>query len=330
MKKLYQAGCALAILAITALASIDASAQVTLKVATGGPSGTYSPMYKELYGACKDDVSMVEQNTSGSNENVDLLVGNKVNAAFVQTDVLHLRARTENLANVKTLVALHPEEVHFIALSGLGMKSGGFLGYGSTKTEFTAVTQLAGLKLGAVGGSVTTAKLIKLLSDIPYEIVEYGKNEEMLGALKTGTIHVAVMVGGQPMSAVEALGAEFKLLDVPEATAAKLKDVYKPARLNYRKMGAAGIRTISTDALFVTREYKTPKMIESLSKFRACALSKVDELKETTGTHPKWQAVDASNHGQWPWYGLPESAAPAPAATPAAVPAKPAPAGTKR
>lgn len=87
--------------------------------------------------------------------------------------------------------------------------------------------------------------------------------------------------------------------------AERLKGVYRPARLNYAKMGAAGVPTVATDALFVTREYKTAKMVDSLSRFRGCALSKIDELKETTGTHPAWQRVDPANRGKWAYYDLP-------------------------
>jgi len=44
-----------------------------------------------------------------------------------------------------------------------------------------------------------------------------------------------------------------------------------------------------------------------LGALRGCILDHVDELKETTGTHPKWQAVDPANHGKWAWYVLPET-----------------------
>jgi hypothetical protein len=70
-------------------------------------------------------------------------------------------------------------------------------------------------------------------------------------------------------------------------------------------VNAAGVTTVATDALFVTREYKTPAMVNSLAKFRACALAKVLELQETTGSHPAWQGVDPANRGKWAWLELP-------------------------
>src|SRR5262245_4748292 len=81
-----------------------------LKVATGGEGGTYSVMFKQAAQLCGSTIALVEENTNGSMDNISLLVGNQVNAALVQTDVLHYRSRIEDLGNVKTLMTLHPEE----------------------------------------------------------------------------------------------------------------------------------------------------------------------------------------------------------------------------
>jgi hypothetical protein len=58
-------------------------------------------------------------------------------------------------------------------------------------------------------------------------------------------------------------------------------------------------------ALLITREYKTPKFVAALRKFRQCFFDNLDELKETPGTHKAWQKVDPANHGRWPWYTFP-------------------------
>jgi len=84
-------------------------------------------MFKELSNACGTEVPLVEVNSTGSMENVNNLVGNQVNAAFVQSDVLYLRARTEELGNVKTLLALHSEQVHIVTRAASGLKTGGVM-----------------------------------------------------------------------------------------------------------------------------------------------------------------------------------------------------------
>lgn len=294
-------------LALFCVAAIAAHAQ-QLKVATGGTKGTYAAMFKELNSVCATDVPMIETNTTGSMQNIDLLTGNQVNAVFTQTDVLYFRARTEDLGNVKTLLTLHPEEVHLVALVNTGIEKdgAGIMGkFQKQPVAFNTVNDLAGYKVGAAGGSYITAQVIRLQSEIPFEAVQYEDNDKLLAALNAKQIQAALLVGGSPLGNVAALGPTHKLLSFPEAVQGKLKGVYRPARLNYNKMNAAGVQTVATDALFVTREYKTPKMVGALAAFRECALPKIEELKETTGSHPKWQSVDTGNKGKWAWYDLP-------------------------
>jgi len=286
------------------LAALCAQAQ-TLKVATGSAKGTYAAMFKELTQVCGNEVAMVEVPSTGSMDNINQLVGNQVNAAFVQSDVLYLRARTEELGNVKTLLALHNEALHFVAKTASGIKEGGTLGIGAKEVVFTDLSSLAGRRVGASGGSAVTAQVVRLQSEIAFTVLAFDTNDLALKALNDGGVDAVLMVGGQPLGGVSALGAQYKLLGIPPNVAERLKGVYRPARLNYPKMNAAGVSTVATDALFVTREYKTAKMVDSLAKFRACALNKIEDLKETTGTHPAWQAVDPANRGKWAWYELP-------------------------
>lgn len=296
--------------ALAACMAVAAQAQ-QLKVATGGAGNTYSTMFKQAQQACGNDMVLVEQNTPGSMENVNLLVGNQVNGAFVQTDVLHFRGRTEDLGNVKTLVALHPEEVHVLAPAVSRIKEGGFAGVGAKPIVLTTVKDLAQRRVGAVGGSAITAQVIRLQAEIPFEVREYADNKALMGALTAGDIDAALMVGGAPLGAVATLAGDgWKLLPFPEDVVGKLKNVYRPARLNYAPIRQMGINTVATDALFVTREYRTQKFVEALAKFRGCVLENLDELKETTGMHPKWQAVESGNKGKWAYYELPAAAVP--------------------
>lgn len=291
------------VLATIALASLASAQQ--LQVATGGAQGTYSTMYKQLAAACGNTATMAEKNTSGSGENVDLLVGNQVNAAFVQSDVLYLRARNEDLTGVKTLVALHPEAVHIVVKAGASLKSGGVLGVGGTSTPITGIEQLAGKSIGAYGGSLTTAQVIRLQSEVPYNVVPFDNEAGLKEALAKGTVDAGLFVGGVPLGTVASLGAGYQVIGMSAATIKRLEGVYKPARVNYRQLNSTGVPTVAIDALFVTREYKTERMVAGLSALRACALAKLDDLKETTGTHPAWQTVEAGNKGKWAYYDLP-------------------------
>jgi len=296
------------ILAIALCAATLSFAQ-QLQVSTGSAKGsTYTDMFTTMGKYCGSQIALVPLPSTGSVENLDRLVGNQVNAAFVQSDMLYMRAMTEDLGSIKTLLALHPETVHFVAPQRSGIKSGGVLGVGGSEVVLTDISQLAGLRVGAAGGSVVTAKVIQLQSEVSYSLVSYDTNALALEALAKGEVNAVVLVGGAPLGSVAALPAGYKLLAVPPALVEKLKNVYRPIRANYRNLGAAGVPTVSTDALLVARSYKTPKMVDALAQFRQCVLASLDEIKETTGTHAAWQNVRAENKGLWPYYDLPTPA----------------------
>lgn len=295
-------------LAVASVATLS-MAQSQLKVSTGSPTGTYSRMFKEFQGMCKDQIMQIEVNSTGSVQNMDRILGNEVNAAIVQTDVLFYRARNEDLSNVKTLFALHPEEVHVVAPTVSPIKSGGIGGLGGKPIQLNTVADLAGRTVVAWGGSVVTAQVIRLQSEIAFNVIEVEGFKQAKEHLDKGTAAAIIMVGGQPMADLQTLGRDHKLLSFPEAVVGKLKSVYVPAKLNYSNMGqgGSGIPSVATEALFVTRAYKTPKMQASLAALRGCFRNSVGELSETLGTHKKWQAVNVSSTGKWAFYELPES-----------------------
>lgn len=287
-----------------------ASAQ-QLKVSTGGPKGTYAQMFRELAAKCSESgaVQLVEVESSGSVENIDRLVGNKVNAAIVQTDVIYLRSKSDDLGGVKTLFTLYPEEIHVIARSA-PIKEGGIAGIGSHEVRLETVADLAGRTVAAAGGSVVTARVIQLLGEVSFQIVEMGSTDDALKALADGKVDAALAVGGAPLGSLERLGQGFKLLAINDRLAAKLGSVYVPAKLSYGKMWqSTGIPTMATEAIFVTRDYKTKSFVDALARLRGCLAGHLDELKEETGMHPKWGSVNLANKGKWLWYDLPSATA---------------------
>ncbi len=67
------------------------------------------------------------------------------------------------------------------------------------------------------------------------------------------------------------------------------------------------VDTVAADCVMVGRVYKTPKFINALIALRMAVDTKLTEIQETTGSHPKWQEVQPStqNHGTLPWMDLP-------------------------
>lgn len=284
------------ILCSTLLVASLAFAQTPLTIATGGEKGTYTAMYKELYQYCGDSLGTVEKPTSGSVQNLELLATNQVSGAIIQTDVLFSAKTTRDLSKIKTLLALHPEEVHVISKRGYGTSFRGYRG-----TEYKSITDLDGKKVGVWGGAAVTAQLIRLQGEINFRIDSYAGESEAFRALDKEEIDALIMVGGAPMKTVSSLKPDYTLLFFDPRTREKLKNVYVPATLNYTNL-ASGVPTVATHALLVVREYKTSEKISALQKFRSCATSKIPVIQDATGTHAKWQDVDPNERGKWDWY----------------------------
>jgi TRAP-type uncharacterized transport system substrate-binding protein len=310
--------------------ALPALAQV--KAATGSKTGSYSKMLNQALQRCGSTVAIAEVNTNGAVENLDLLLGNAVNVAFLQTDVLFYTAKVTNmdLSEVKTLAVFHPEEVHFVTPAQsktaqiVDVQEKGRL-YGtnvvkrSQAIEFNSVTDLANYTVGVPQGSgaSVTAKLIRLQSEIPFKVRDdFKSNDEVLAALGRGEIQAGLFIGGAPLGTVADLPAgQWKLLTLSEEVVKRLSGAYKPALVTYRNLNALGQKTVATNAVLATRTYKTPKMYEQLVALRQCILDNLDDLRETTGTHPKWQAVpqgqmtNVQARGTWPWYEPPRATA---------------------
>jgi uncharacterized protein len=294
---------------VFAASTTGAWAQDSFTVATGDSKAgsTYSQMFRELAKRCSSAMPMAEHETKrGSSENVDLLVGNQVNAAIVQSDLLFFTKMTDpaKVNNVKTLVGLHPEELHFIARGDV-KKEGGVLGFGGKEVVFRSVQDLAGRTVGAVGGSVLSGRVFAAQSGLKFNVQPYEDTEALKAALLTGKIDTALFVAGAPSKAVASLDGRFRVLAVPPAIAKSVAGVYSPTKISYQNLAAAGVDTVSTQALMVTRVYRSKQMVDQLGKFRSCFENELGNIQDSKGTHPKWQDVDAAKLGKWDVYALP-------------------------
>lgn len=321
MQRLFETVVILAILAVC-LAMVPKHAfgqDVTLKVATGSTAGTYHQMFTELNSRCSDTISLSETISKGSLDNLGFIIGNKVNAAVIQEDILFLKKRSETvLGNYRTLFVLHPEEVHFIALTAgkqitTTTKKWGIMNdtQVSQQPPLTSINELAGRTVASFGGSIVTAQIIQLQTQIPYTVQEVGNDAEAVNALLTGTVDAIVAVGGAQLPWVDKLDKRFKILEVPESAQSRMKDVYQKASLSYPNMGVSGIPTVATSAVFITRQYKTPEYVKALGALRSCLYKNLDFLKEKDGMHPKWQLVKGTDEegykGTFTWFDLPGS-----------------------
>jgi len=285
------------------LAASRARAQTTQKpmlVSSGSANGTYYRLMKEFDQAAPGLIMNAQ--SDGSLTNIDRVMDNQAELGVSQLDALVVRAFKEtNLKErIRILAILHTEEVHFIAKSA----QGGLLGTPLFKpSPLTSVDDLRGQKLGFWGGAVITEQVISAMTLIGWSPAEYPDQNAALEALKGDNIQAILAVGGQPLDWVSELSRDYKLLGVSDAMVTRLGPVYEKTTLTYRNLGQEGVQALSVRAMLVTRNYASKSKHDQLQMIHDKLADVVGDIRETRGTHPKWEEVDPTAvTDKWPMY----------------------------
>lgn len=279
-----------------------------IKVSTGDAKGTYSNMFKSIQSACGDKIPLQEVNSGGSDDNINNMIEKRADAGLVQTDTLQLVSHDDPRASesrIRVLVPMHPEEVHVVALKTLSTTEGGWniagKNFGGSKKELNSLADLNGVKIGAWGGSYTTARAIAFFGGVQYQVERYENASAALAALNKGEIGAIMAVGGQPLAFVSGLGQNYKLLKIDGGLAQKVK-AYTPTLVNYKNMSASGVETVAARAVLVVKNYDDPEHKAEFAALKQCIEQNLSKFKSGTGHHPKWDDVDLSQPVSWANY----------------------------
>lgn len=279
---------------VLALAGSAPAAELEKNIMTGGPTGTYIKIGRDIAAlgkACGQSLTVVE--SAGSLENF-IGVRNRRNTQFgiVQNDVLeYLKTFEANDAEIQQAVRgvrimfpLYNEEVHVLA-----------------RTEIKSMADLAGRKV-AIGvkdsGTYLTASLmLDILRIKDVQKVELNP-DKALPQLRAGDIDAFFYVAGAPASLfakAEIDPAKFHLLPITDA----------PLLATYTKATIPGgtysfqsepVDLVAVKAVLMTYDYDPAKnayhreSCNTVSDFSSLILSGLGTLKETG--HPKWKTVD--------------------------------------
>ncbi|MDO5769130.1 MAG: TAXI family TRAP transporter solute-binding subunit [Psychrobacter sp.] len=190
-------------------------------LATGGASGPYNIIgtslteaYNQTYG-----VNSKTQTTGASVENMNLLNQQKVEMAFVMSDVLSDAVKGENnfsapIANVSQIAALYPNYVQIVTSKKSGIKT-----FEDLKGKRIAVgAQNSGVEVNA-------RNLLKgfgmSYDDVKVDYLGYA---EAADALKSGKLDAAFLTSGLPNSSLMELeqGFDLQLVSIDPAKVAEL------------------------------------------------------------------------------------------------------------
>lgn len=295
----------LLLLAFTAFTAHAAEDSASIVVADDSSSGTYKKMLGEIIGACDSDefkITEAKNVHGGAPANLDALVNNQAQAAFLHSDVYFANSQSDpTYKRYQTLVALYPEPIHVLALKQSITKAGML---SMSKVEFNTLADAKGYSVGAAGGGVYTARILKGQSDVNFTVVPFDSGKEVIAALDAGTIVAAIFVGASPLPNIAELDkTKYKLIPVGEAIASKVKGVYRPVTINYAGLTSGPIQTVAPMATILTRKYSTPKKVAAQRHFRDCFYKHLDELKDNGS--PNWQQVEAGDRGVLDWYEIP-------------------------
>ncbi len=266
-------------------------------VLTGGPSGTYIQIGRDISqiaGECGLTYTINE--SAGSLENF-LGVRNRVNTQFgiVQSDVLeYLRTFSQNdpeiaraIFGVRIAFPLYNEEVHVLA-----------------RREITSLNDLNGRKV-AIGsensGTFLTSSLVLDLAEVrPAERLTIDATAS-LAALLDGQIDAFFYVAGAPTKLFqtdEIDGSRFHLLPLTDST---LRAVYVESEIpaGTYPFQQEKVDLVAVKAVMMTFDY-TPQRnayhresCKAVSDLVNIVLTNFDRL-QTTG-HPKWKTVELTD-----------------------------------
>lgn len=281
--------------------SASAAAASTLNVATGSGTGTYTKIFKDMGQVCPESSYLLERKTGGSLDNIELLLGNSVSLAFVQSDVLIAKQKIDKdirVNEIKTLLPLYNEEIHVIALKGSGLST-----FADLAPKKGRIGNLGAKSYNVVtfGGSVITANVLKAYTGINYGIITVKDSDAAVAALKAKKADAIIAVVGAPAEWVSRLDNSFTILPIPASVGAKLNGLYDTGSISYSNFGLGAVPTFSVKSILATRDFKTPEKKAQLLSYQKCVRSKITQLRETEGFQSKWQFVDFSK-SSWPIY----------------------------
>ncbi len=300
---------------------------VEYQITTGGPSGTYYQIGKNLakYVAPDACINLEVVNSKGSMDNLVKLNSPrypKMKFAIVQHDVFQELKRLAVNGNrkaarlvkrLRVVKALYNEEIHVITNKNSSINN----------LEDLRGKKISMGKLGsgtAMTGNLLYAELFK--QELSSSQVKFEKFSDALNSLEQREVDAIIKVAGQPVLALskfEASAKDFiKLVEFGERSGNQNNTSYYATEIkksNYRWL-ENDVKALSTKAYLVTFNYQGNAR-GHIQKFAKSLNNKMRELqnqatKDLNTPHLKWREVpvacDTPLPGGWKYYGAASAA----------------------
>ncbi len=203
------------------------SAEVFVKIATGGTAGVYFPLggaVAEILNKNVEGVNASAETTGASVANINMLKEHEVELAFIQNDITYYAANGvemyegQKVDGLCGISSIYPETIQIVTL-------------GKTGIEEIADVKGKRVAVGSAGsGTEANARQILEAYGITYDdiTVQYLSFAEAANSLKDGNVDVAFVTAGFPTAAIMDIAAQHEvvLLEVEEGIAGQLIEDY--------------------------------------------------------------------------------------------------------
>lgn len=295
--------------ALSAQPAAPAQKLMSLRVATGPGSGTFTKVFTNIQ-TVSPDIPLEEVQTAGASANLDLCLKIAAELCFMQADYLwaswKLDGKEEVRENLRTVLPLYYSPLHMIATSPSILKFSDF----------------AGKRIGTFGGGSITLRILMGKAGITADVKNFSKETQpevaMMTALQKGTIDVAVGIGGKPLKWASTVNTP-QGLQIPGAHLVKfdkwdtVKDLavgeengfYKLMTLDYDNMSGTA-QTVSVMSLLIAARNWGPNEPETkaIQALYRSVTSQLPMLKDPRrGFHESWITVTTMRDPAWLWFG---------------------------
>ncbi|MEM6405277.1 MAG: TAXI family TRAP transporter solute-binding subunit [Pseudomonadota bacterium] len=297
MKKIIRFG-SFVLLLFTSLASAYAAAAYDMGIVTGGKTGTYIQIGKNIQGLLYGhDINLDVHPSTGSMENITSVLKRKgIQLGIVQSDVLsYIEDSSDDqdmkryLKKIKLIFPLYNEEVHILARKPL-----------KTLSDL----QNKRVALGRDGsGTFLTSSTILNLAEIRLSREYLVGGEAALEALKANRIDAMFYVAGSPVKLFRDRVHSADELNLIEIDDKAVKELYSESRISRGTYAwqKQDLNTVSVKAMLITYDYQHAncKRVADIAEL----IYKNKPLLENYG-HTKWKDVDlnASLPKKWQRY----------------------------
>ena len=281
-------------LLFTIVCSMSVFAQTSIHIVSGMKGEVYDQFAHDIQNNTHVDLKIYQ--TRGSLDNMDMLLSDTIQMAFVQYDVLKTNRIKKGIEGyIKVFLPLYSEEIHLIV---------------QKNSEINSVDDLSGKRVGIGGvnsGTHVSASIIQKLEKLDWTSINIDFNKSV-EALLADSIDAFFYVGAAPSSYLsnldQSIASQIKLASV---RGRNLNDIYENKKIesNIYSWNNNDVKTIGVKSLLIVNT----KNIDSVSAAQIDIL--YDDLSDNLKgiqwnkfSHPKWKQVDFGDMEiiDWPVY----------------------------